>query len=149
MTKTAMDIILEKVDRAEDLTREDALTLLNVSNESADFYRLLEKANHLSRTEYKKRGYIFAQIGLNSAPCPGNCKFCSLARSNYSIEADIEKSEDEIYQEARTAIGEGIDALFLMTTANYDIEKFFKNICEGKEAAPGGRKIYCQYRRFR
>ena len=29
--------------------------------------------NELSRKEYGDKGYIFAQIGLNSEPCSGNC----------------------------------------------------------------------------
>ena len=33
----------------------------------------IAKANELSRKEYGDKGYIFAQIGLNSEPCSGNC----------------------------------------------------------------------------
>ena len=55
------------------LTKEDAVTLLNIDNQSKVFYELITKANELSRKEYGDKGYIFAQIGLNSEPCSGNC----------------------------------------------------------------------------
>ena len=63
--------ILSKVDAEEMLT--NAVTLLNIDNQSKVFYELIAKANELSRKEYGDKGYIFAQIGLNSEPCSGNC----------------------------------------------------------------------------
>ena len=65
--------ILSKVDAEEMLTKEDAVTLLNIDNQSKVFYELIAKATELSRKEYGDKGYIFAQIGLNSEPCSGNC----------------------------------------------------------------------------
>ena len=49
------------------------MTLLNIDNQSKVFYELIAKANELSRKEYGDKGYIFAQIGLNSELCSGNC----------------------------------------------------------------------------
>lgn len=141
MADTMIEKILKKVDADQDLTREDALALLNINNESPQFYALIGKANELSRREYKNRGYIFAQIGLNSAPCPGNCKFCSLAQSNYTIEAEIEKSEDDILAEAKAAVSETIDALFLMTTANYSVDKYIKIAEQVKPLLPENVKF--------
>ena len=119
-----MELIFEKADRGEDLTKADAVALLQTQNLSEDFYRLLCKANTLTQRENGKRGYVFAQIGLNSAPCSGNCKFCPMACDNFAVEEETEKSEEEILKTAKNAVSQGIDALFLMTTANYDMEKF-------------------------
>ena len=44
--------ILSKVDAEEMLTKEDAVTLLNIDNQSKVFYELIAKANELSRKEY-------------------------------------------------------------------------------------------------
>ena len=41
--------ILSKVDAEEMLTKEDAVTLLNIDNQSKVFYELIAKANELSR----------------------------------------------------------------------------------------------------
>ena len=49
--------ILSKVDAEEMLTKEDAVTLLNIDNQSKVFYELIAKANELSRKEYGDKGY--------------------------------------------------------------------------------------------
>ena len=128
--------ILSKVDSDELLTREDAVTLLRIDNYSEGFYTLLAKANELSRKEYGDKGYVFAQIGLNSSPCPGNCKFCSLAYNNFVVEKETEKTRKEVLEETKRAVEEGVDALFLMTTADYDFEKYLEISREVKKLLP-------------
>lgn len=121
-----IDEIYAKVDRDEKLTAADAVELLRTDNFSQDFYRLIGKANELSRKEYGKKGYVFAQIGLNSAPCSGNCSFCSLACDHFTVEEESEKRLEEVLLEAKKAAQEKVDALFLMTTADYDMEKYLE-----------------------
>lgn len=128
--------IFSKVDSNQNLSKEEAVTLLNIDNHSPEFYMLLAKANELSRKEYGKKGYVFAQIGLNSAPCTGNCKFCSLGIDNFVVEEQTEKTLDEILAEAAKAVEEKADALFLMTTADYCIEKFLQISNEVKKLLP-------------
>lgn len=134
--KADMQRILTKVDSDELLTREDAVTLLRIDNYSEGFYTLLAKANELSRKEYGDKGYVFAQIGLNSSPCPGNCKFCSLAYNNFVVEKETEKTREEVLDETKQAVEEGVDALFLMTTADYDFEKYLEISREVKKLLP-------------
>lgn len=116
--------IFDKVDRNTPLSQEDGLELLALDPHGADFYALIAKANELSRREYRNRGYVFVQIGLNSAPCSGNCQFCSLAKSNYAVQAEVEKSLEDVVREVRALRPFAFDALFLMTTADYDQEQF-------------------------
>ena len=47
--------IFSRVDAGENLTQEDAVALLQIGNYSSDFYRLIAKANELSRKEYGDR----------------------------------------------------------------------------------------------
>ena len=119
--------ITEILNQAETtpLTREQIVALLNTDNHSPAFYQLLSKANEMSRKAYRDKGYVFLQIGLNNAPCSGNCKFCSLAASHYGLAEEVEKSEEEILAIAGEAAHK-IDALFLMTTADYPVERFLE-----------------------
>lgn len=119
--------ITEILNQAESapLTREQIVALLNTDNHSPAFYQLLSKANEMSRKAYGEKGYVFLQIGLNNAPCSGNCKFCSLAASHYGLAEEVDKSEAEILAIAREAAHK-IDALFLMTTADYPVERFLE-----------------------
>lgn len=128
--------IFAKVDANEKLSKEEAMILMNIDNESDSFYTLLAKANELSRKEYGHKGYVFAQIGLNSAPCPGNCKFCSLACDNFVVEKKTEKSLGKILEETKRAVEERVDALFLMTTADYSFEKYLEIAAEVKKLLP-------------
>ena len=118
------DEIMSKVKNSAVLTKEDAIALLNVKNASEDFYKLISTANELSRTQYNNKGYIFVQIGINSEPCSGNCKFCSLAEDYFKVDAKFQKEIGQVVSEAKTVAGENIEALFLMTTADYDKDKF-------------------------
>lgn len=118
------DTILCKVDRGIPLSRQDAVDLLNIKNNTNDFYQLIAKANELSRINYNNKAYIFAQIGINAAPCRGNCKFCSLAKDRFTIDTQFEKNKSQVVAEAKEILKENIEALFLMTTADFDQSKF-------------------------
>jgi len=112
------------MNKGEVLTKQDAIILLNIENTSEDFYKLISKANELSRKFYNNMAYIFAQIGITSSPCSENCKFCSFAKDCFSVDTPFEKDMVQVVSEAKTIVGKNIDALFLMTTASYDKEKF-------------------------
>ena len=135
ISEKAEEIFL-RVDAGENLTREDAVALLQIGNYSSDFYRLIAKANELSRKEYGDRGYVFVQIGLNSAPCSGNCRFCSLGCDHFMVEAETDKSREDILEEVKRAVEEKPDALFLMTTADYDQDKYLEIAREVKQLLP-------------
>ncbi|MEG0693146.1 MAG: radical SAM protein [Oscillospiraceae bacterium] len=141
MTNQVVNRIFAKVDSNEFLTQQDAVALLKIDNQSTDFYRIISKANELSRREYRNKGYIFAQIGLNSAPCSGNCKFCSLAKDSFSIGSETYKGITDILAEAKTVIEQKADALFLMTTADFSIEKFLQIGAEVKALMPEHMKL--------
>ncbi|MCD8260696.1 MAG: radical SAM protein [Bacteroides sp.] len=76
-----------------------------------------------SRRKFGNKGYVFTQIGINAAPCPINCKFCSMGASHYSMDSRWEKSEEEICELLQTLQRDYFDDFFLMTTADYPQEK--------------------------
>lgn len=118
--------LFKKALNNEELTKEDGLCLLNIKNGSNKFYKLLNTANYLTRNEFNNKGYIFAQIGLNAEPCSVNCKFCSMGKDHYSLDNTWVKDTDTIINESINLTKEGIDDLFLMTTADYDINRFIE-----------------------
>lgn len=132
---------LQKVKRDEPLTKEDAISLLQTENHSEDFYKLLAAANALSRKEYGEQGYIFAQIGLNAAPCPGRCKFCSLAQQHFMVGERKEKSIKEIIAEVQKIDFSKVYALFLMTTADYPPQKYLKIGQSVRQILPGSTEL--------
>lgn len=131
-----LENIFERVDKGIPLSHEDAVELLSIKNFSHEYYELLDKAQSLSQKVYQGKGYIFAQIGLDIAPCCGNCKFCSLAQNNTTFTDHIEKTEDEIMAEVSAIDFTKVTAVFLMTTANYNPEKFLEIGAKVKSVIP-------------
>lgn len=123
-----IDDIIAAVDY-RDLSREEAIFLLQVDNTSSDFYKIIEKANALTREEYHNKAYIFSQVGLNAKPCSGNCKFCSMAADYYAIDREFQKTMDDI-EEIKDTVSKLVDAgthdIFLMTTADYPMTQYLE-----------------------
>ncbi|MCD7900184.1 MAG: radical SAM protein [Bacteroides sp.] len=116
---------LEKIKKNEfTLSENDIIDLLNIDNQSYQFYELLAVSNALSRRKFGNRGYVFTQIGINAEPCSINCKFCSMASSHYSMDSQWDKTAEEINEELTFLQRGYFDDFFLMTTADYPQEQF-------------------------
>jgi len=133
--------ILNKATQGQLLNKEEALALLNIDNHSPDFYKLISTANEMTRLEYKNKGFIFAQIGLNAEPCSANCKFCSMGKDHYTMDSVWKKDKDSILSEAKSLINDGINDLFLMTTADYPIDELLNIAKQVKEILPDSIKF--------
>lgn len=131
-----IDNILDSAKDGKLLTKEEALMLLNVKNNSDDFFKLISLANEMTRTEFHNRGFIFAQIGLNAEPCSKNCKFCSMGKDHYAMESIWRKDIESILAETKLIVENGIDDLFLMTTADYSKSEFIDVAKRVKEILP-------------
>ncbi|MEG2420579.1 MAG: radical SAM protein, partial [Oscillospiraceae bacterium] len=140
--------ILRKVAENLPLSSGDAVALLKTDNQSSDFYRLIGTANELSRREYASRGYLFAQIGLNAAPCSGGCKFCSLGAEGYAVEETFQKSLPQVLELAETLSKERLDSLFLMSTADYPFETFLEIGGAVRRQLPPGIRLIANYGDF-
>jgi biotin synthase len=116
---------IDKIEKGKyGLTDNEILELLNIKNNSSEFYRLLYVSDKLSREKFKERGYVFTQIGINAQPCSVNCRFCSMGVEHYSLDSEWEKDVSDLESEIKRIQNFDIDDLFLMATADYPIEKF-------------------------
>lgn len=78
-------------------------------------------ANWRTRSLFNNLGEVHAQIDVNYAPCSKKCKFCVFG---WVAEKAIELSLEEVVRRAKTSENEGANAIFLMTTADYDFKKY-------------------------
>ncbi len=136
MEEKTIEKIFAKVKNGKPLDKEEAVSLLKIRNNSSDFFKLILLANEMTRSEFNNKGFIFAQIGLNAAPCPVDCKFCSMGKSHYAMDSIWEKDVDSVLSEAKSLINDGIHDLFLMTTADYSIDLFLKIASQIKAILP-------------
>ncbi len=119
--------VIEKIEKGDyKLADNEILELLNTENNSRDYYRLLYVSDSLSRKKFKDRGYVFTQIGINAAPCSINCHFCSMGVNHYSLDAEWEKDFETLREEITRLQQHYFDELFLMTTADYPMDKLLE-----------------------
>ena len=129
---------LQKVTRGDyNLSENEIVDLLSIEILSKEFFELLAVSNALSRHKFGNHGYVFTQIGINAAPCPINCSFCSMGATHYALDSQWEKSTDEICAQLSWLQKNYFDDFFLMTTADYLQDKF---IAIGKAVKPLLRK---------
>ncbi|MFO8086084.1 MAG: radical SAM protein, partial [Desulfobacterales bacterium] len=121
-----VESILEKGADGEGIDRHQALHLLALPLHSKEVYALMETANRLSREQFGEKGENHFHIGVNVAPCPLNCLFCSLTLKGGIFKEAVDFSEDQILSWARHAQEHGADALNLMTTGNFSFERLLE-----------------------
>ncbi|MDR1756484.1 MAG: radical SAM protein [Culturomica sp.] len=121
-----MNEIFHKIEAKAELGKEEVIRLLEVGTTSQEFYRLLYLARKHSEERFGNKGYIFAQIGINAEPCSVNCRFCSMAAGHYVLPHRWQKSAEEVIEGVKQLVSERADDIFLMTTADYPVEKFIE-----------------------
>ncbi len=126
MLDNNMNHIFSKLEEKTGLSREEVIKLLLVSTTSPEYYRLLYLARKYSEETFEKKGYIFAQIGINAEPCSVNCKFCSMGAGHYVLPDRWQKSVDEVVEGVKQLVADRANDIFLMTTADYPVEKFIE-----------------------
>ena len=132
--KTLVDAACKGVQ----LTAEQLVTLLDVAEGTPTTEYVREKADGLSRTACKGRGFIHAQIGLDRLPCPENCRFCLFAACNKRAEDDgpFLVDLDDVIHAAKLFAAGGAHLISLMATASYPFAQLEKAVRLAHEAAP-------------
>ncbi|MEA3400215.1 MAG: radical SAM protein [Armatimonadota bacterium] len=129
-------LISEEAHKGRGLSRDQALALLKIELGTRDMYDLFAAAAELSRSQWGSRGEIYAQVGINFERCSGNCSFCAMG-SDGPVTADgLELSAEEVVRRAREFEAAGADHIFLMTTADYDFERFLDRSRTVRDALP-------------
>jgi biotin synthase len=122
-----LERILDKAQVLEPLTRQEAAWLIReVDPPSFEYYSLIGVANRLTRASSGNRAEIHAQIGVNVAPCPFRCGFCSFSAQADVFQEPVELSSEEVAGRAVQLATDGANVLYLMTTGNYDFDRFLR-----------------------
>ncbi|MDR3315876.1 MAG: hypothetical protein LBS98_05305 [Coriobacteriales bacterium] len=127
--------IIELVDKAldnETLSRTEVERLFAIEAYSRESYYLQWAAHQVAFAASRGTGLLYAQVGLDANPCPGNCDFCSFAAAATEGAWDESRtlSLDDILRYSRAFSQNGAHLISLMTTANYDFDRF----CEVAQA---------------
>jgi biotin synthase len=118
--------ILNKGSDNQGIEREEALLLMGLELHSRETYALMETATRLSRNHYNGKSENHLHIGINVAPCPLNCAFCSFAEEAGIFIERTEFTETDILKWASLAESQSADALNIMTTGTYSFEQLLE-----------------------
>jgi biotin synthase len=132
MTVTAL---IDKALAGERLRREDVERLFAIDPYSKEAYYLQWASHQVAYSASGGKGLLYAQLGLDANPCPGNCDFCSFAASATDKAWDEERalSPIDILRYCKAFSEGGAHLISLMTTAGYSLARF----CEIAAAVRG------------
>ncbi|WP_455369263.1 radical SAM protein [[Eubacterium] cellulosolvens] len=113
--------ILQSSLSGDEISRKQCLELMEIHEFSPEMYELFYTANQLTRERSNGAGQIHAQIGIDYTPCPRKCGFCIFGGNPAQ---KIELSKKDILTRAKNFERAGADALYLMTTASFDFNRY-------------------------
>ena len=119
--------LLKEVDAGRTVTRAEAETLLALPENSLEAALLAATANAASRRRFSNRGVLLGQIGVDMAPCDGDCAFCFFAKSHTRITPALLPTDEIVRRCERYAAG-GASGVFLMTMHRFGFE-WFRDLC--------------------
>jgi biotin synthase len=131
--------ILRILDRAQGgipPSRRDCIAMLDRPASSVEASVMRAVADGISRRRFDNEAMVLGQIGIETGPCPGQCKFCSFAESHTRF-APYAMSIDEIISVADSFRASGdLFALFLMTLHRFDFERLITIVRALRERMP-------------
>ena len=120
-----MEIVSKSLHGAV-LTKEEIARLFRIPLFSSESAMILAAAREKSERASNGLAEVHAQVGLNVAPCPNNCLFCSFAARNGIFTEQFELPVAEAVDQAKIFEEDGANAIFLMGTADHPFEKFIE-----------------------
>jgi biotin synthase len=118
--------IVKKVSAGESINREEIEYLLRIPTHTIEAGLVISAADKINREASNNTAEVHAQIGLNLSPCPNNCSFCAFAAKNKVFKEPKELALEDILQMAQRAEEQGANALFVMATGDYPLDKFIE-----------------------
>ncbi|MCF7917008.1 MAG: radical SAM protein [Candidatus Omnitrophica bacterium] len=118
--------IVKKSLAGEELSPEEIASLFRVPLFSQDSALIQQASRQKSEKASNNMAEVHAQLGLNLAPCPRNCKFCAFAAENGIFKESHQLTAQEAINRAKRFELDGANAIFLMGTADYSFAKFIE-----------------------
>lgn len=124
--------LLKQSRNREPFSKEQLVWMLQLAPESPESYLIMQEARRLSLEITGDQHEVHAQLALNLAPCPKNCKYCSFAVTNGVFNKSTKLSHQEAVRDALILEQAGANAVYVMTTANYDFGELLEISAEIK-----------------
>jgi biotin synthase len=109
-------------------TREECIALLSLPEHSLEAAFVTATADFVSRRRFGNRAMLLGQIGIEIAPCPGNCKFCTFGENHTTFERAQLTMEEIVARAHGFADAGDLYALFLMTMHDYAFPRLLTTV---------------------
>lgn len=133
--------LIKRCESGELLTPEEAILVLSEDLQGESLQRVFAEANRRTRAYWKNRGRIWSAIGVDSALCSRNCKFCSHGAAWGVFEKPHELSVEEVLEHVARLTPYIPDWITLRTTQDYGIERLCFLVRKVREVAPQESEI--------
>lgn len=122
-------------------SREDCVALLRLPSDSLEARLLMAVADTVSRRRFGHEAMLLGQIGIETAPCPGNCGFCVFGEGHTQFQRN-QLSLEEIFGRAQAfARGGDLYALFLMTMHDFTMDRLLEIVHAVRNCIPPQTQI--------
>ncbi|MBQ9002566.1 MAG: hypothetical protein IJ087_12005 [Eggerthellaceae bacterium] len=126
-------------------SRSDIVHLLRFDPYSVEAAYVCARAREIGIRACGGRGFVYAQIGVDSTACPENCRFCSFAAVNTNP-AEYDPSQVEvpigrIVHYAKLFDDAGADLISLMATAGLDFDRYLDMVRAVRASVSDGAVI--------
>ncbi len=120
--------IISKALEGQLLDRKEIIELLSVDQLSPEAFAIQQAGRAFTSALCEGEAEIHAHIGLDAAPCPMDCRFCSFAVSNSVFDEHVIYPMEKVLADAREFEEQGANALYLVTTVLYGRDRFLETV---------------------
>ena len=131
--------IIRIINKALDgglLDKKEIMALLSVENLSPEAFAIQQAGRAFTSQLCGGEAEIHAHIGLDAAPCPNDCKFCSFAACNNVRKGKYELPKEDVLEYAKLYVEEGANLILMLTTASYSFDKLVDMVGSVREVIP-------------
>jgi biotin synthase len=123
---SAISKIINKALDGTMLNDSEIAELFRVEDFSSEAYAIQQAGRQLSASLLSGKAEVHGQIGVNVAPCPMDCQFCSFAKGNGVFSESSELALAEVSAGVRQMLDKGANAIYIMETANYPFQRYLE-----------------------
>ncbi len=123
-------------------TREECVYLLGFEPHSVESTHMMSLANAISRRRTSNSGVIYAQLGIDVAPCRADCLFCAFGESHFAVQRRRMAMEEVSAAVHSLSDAGDLFGIFLMTMHVFDLEHVLDAVQTARAALPPYTQIW-------
>lgn len=133
--------ILNRAQEGLAPSKEDCVALLDLPPLAPEASLLRCVADVVARRRFGNEAIILGQIGVEIAPCPGRCKFCSFGEEHTDFEPSVMSDDDILACADAFTVSGDLYALFLMTMHTFVFERLLAIVQRLRHRIPATTQI--------